>query len=163
PRWAEAAACYQAARAVRPELGVRLARVLTTAGRAAEGEAVLRALLRDRPGHPPLLVHLGENLSRQGRHPEAEAACREALRMDPAAHPAPLGRGVVWGALGGGAAGAGAEFRPARRLSPDAPAARHNLGVALLSRGRPAEAEAELRAALRRMPDDPKAHLNLGN
>src|SRR5262249_48786576 len=37
PRSAEAVGCYTAARAVRPELGVALARALDKAGRAAEG------------------------------------------------------------------------------------------------------------------------------
>src|SRR5262249_11501635 len=58
-RWAEAAACYAAARALHPELGLALAEALLKSGRAEEGLALFERLLRDRPDDPWLYLWHG--------------------------------------------------------------------------------------------------------
>jgi TPR repeat protein len=77
-RRGEAIECYRAARAVRPRLGVSLAQALGQAGRGAEGEAVLRDLLRQQPNNPELHFSLGYALWGLNKPDEAVAAFRKA-------------------------------------------------------------------------------------
>jgi serine/threonine-protein kinase len=86
-RLAEAIECYRAARALRPRLGVALARALGGAGRAADAEAVLRDLLRQQPRNPDLLVDLGMTVCRQGRVREAADALGKGRDLMPAGDP----------------------------------------------------------------------------
>src|SRR5262249_23612422 len=72
PRWAEAAECYTAARALRPELGISLSRAQTESGRTTDALALRRELLRKQPENPWLRNSLGFLLEEQGRYAEAE-------------------------------------------------------------------------------------------
>src|SRR5262249_55008436 len=73
PRLAGAIECYKAARVARPGLGIALAKVLREANRAAEGEAVIRDLVRREHDNPEVYFHLGAALRGQKRFAEAEA------------------------------------------------------------------------------------------
>jgi Flp pilus assembly protein TadD len=82
-RWGEAIECRRAIRALRPGMGVALARVLGKAGRAAEQEAVLRDLIRQKPDNFELYVLLSFALRQQRKLDEAVAAVRKAIRLKP--------------------------------------------------------------------------------
>jgi Flp pilus assembly protein TadD len=160
--YARAASAFEAARAVRPELGLRLIYVLTIAGRAQDAEAVARDLLRRRPGAPEAHLGLGWTLYSQQQFKEAEAACRQAIKIE---HDFPAAHGTLGQALAGQRRYKEAEaaFRQALQLQPDLPEAHDNLGNALAERGRHKEAEAAYRQALKLQPGSPEAHSNLSN
>jgi serine/threonine-protein kinase len=148
PRWAEAAECYAAARALRPDLGVTLAMALLHSGRAREGLALLARMVQERPGNPYLHFQLGFALSGQGKSVEAEEACREAIALKP-------DYAEAYNALGNALffqdkfAEAEAACRNAIAHKPDLAEAYHNLGIALSSQGKHAEATAAFREAIR--------------
>jgi serine/threonine-protein kinase len=81
PRLAEAIECYRAARALEPRLGIALGRALVTVGRAAEGEVVLRDLIRRQPHNPSPHIHLGIALLERGKIPAALAAFQTAAGL----------------------------------------------------------------------------------
>jgi tetratricopeptide (TPR) repeat protein len=164
-RLAEAIECYQAARALRPHLGITLGRTLADAGRAVEGEAVCRDLVRRQPNNPEMHYALGNALAKQGgqgKLAEAVAAFQEAIRLKPdyanAHHNLGLTR-YYQGKL----AEAVAAYQEAIRLKPDFPMAHNNLGNALYYQRKLAEAVAAYQEAIRLKPDFPMAHFNLGN
>jgi tetratricopeptide (TPR) repeat protein len=161
-RYGEAVEQYRAARALRPELGVALAKALREAGRAQEGEAVLRTLIEQQPKHPQLHFYLGLALQEQKKLAEAEATYRTAIALKPdyAAAYMNLGNAIavrdrnqVHEAL--------KAYRTAIALQPDDSLSYYNLGNALL-RTSPAEAEAACRKALALRPDYAEAYSNLG-
>jgi tetratricopeptide (TPR) repeat protein len=161
-RLAEAIECYQAARARRPDLGVALAQALAKAGRAEEGEAVLRDLTRQQPSNPERHSYLGIALVGREKPADAAAAFREAIRLKPdfpEAHyylgDALYGQGKVAEAV--------AACREAIRLKPDFPEAHYSLGLILKAQGKVAEAVAAYREAIRLKPDFPEAHFYLGD
>jgi serine/threonine-protein kinase len=82
-RLPEAIGCYQAARSVRPGLGVALALALLVTGKKEEGEAVLADLVCRRPDHPELRFYHGVALSIREKPAEAEKAFRKAADLRP--------------------------------------------------------------------------------
>jgi Flp pilus assembly protein TadD len=146
---------------VRPQLGVALGKALLEAGRAAEGEGVLRDLTRQQPYNPDLAFRLGNALREQKKPGEAVVAYREALRLRPDYHQAQVNLGNALSALGKPAK-AEVACREALRLWPDLPEAHNNLGVNLHDQGKLAEAVPAFQEALRLRPDYPEAYNNLG-
>src|SRR5262249_39691206 len=84
PRWQEAAECYRAIRAVRPELGLNLARVQGLLGNWNESIGLLEELERQQPDNPVLVNMLGVTLSKRG-YPmkKAEGLFRKAIELKP--------------------------------------------------------------------------------
>jgi Flp pilus assembly protein TadD len=163
PRWRDAAKCYAATRALRPELGEVLAHALVNSGDldVAEGLALYDRLVVERKDNPWLHFKRGNALHGRGRWHEAETAYREALRLYPnfpEAH-SNLGDALL---EQGHAKDAEAECLEARRLNPDFFGAHYNLGNALLDQDRYADAEAAYREAVRLNPDYAEAHHNRG-
>jgi predicted Zn-dependent protease len=160
-RRAEAIERYSAARAVRPRLGITLTRAMIAAGRALEGEAVMRDLVRQQPDNPEMHLYLGNALHDQKKLAEAIAAYREAIRLKhdyPEVH---YNLGIaLWHQ--GKLPEAVAANREAIRLSPDDPKGHNGLGVALYAQGKLPEAAAAYREALRVKPDYPWPRYNLG-
>jgi serine/threonine-protein kinase len=161
PRRAEAVECYATARALRPELGVALARSLVDSGRVGDGLALYQRLATEKRENPWLHLVIGIALRGQGRDKEAEAAFRAAIRLKPDYH---LAHGNLGSALHtqGRSKEAEAAIREALRLKPDYHQAHSNLGVVLNSQGRHQEAEAACRKAIKLQPDYPNAYNNLG-
>jgi Flp pilus assembly protein TadD len=162
PRRAEAVECYAAARALRPELGVSLARSLVDCGRVIDGLALYKRLATEKRDNPWLHLVIGIALRGQDRHREAEAAFREAIRLKA---DYPLAQGNLGSALHAQGRYREAEtaMREALRLKSDYHQAHSNLGVILNSQGRHPEAEAACHEAIRLQPDYPNAYNNLGN
>jgi serine/threonine-protein kinase len=160
-RLAEAIGCYRAARAKRPGLGVALGLALGQAGQAAEGEAILRDLVRQEPNNPEMFFSLGYALHGQGKHAEAEAACRKAIELKPDDAEAYVNLGLALHGQGKPVE-AEAACRKAIELKPDLEQAYNNLGLALDGRGKRAEAEVAYRKAIALKPDFFEAYNNLG-
>jgi tetratricopeptide (TPR) repeat protein len=161
-RWPEAAECCVAARALRPELGVALARALVSGSRVKEGLALFERLRVERGDNPWVAFAHGNALLGQRRPLEAESAFRTAFRLR---HNYFEAHNSLGNALNAQRRFEDAEaaYRAAIRLRPDHPMPRLNLGNALGGQRRYEEAEAAYRAALRLEPDFPGAHFNLGN
>src|SRR5262249_38960950 len=83
PRWAEAAECHAAVRALRPELGEALAQALVRGGRVEDGLALYARLVQEKPRNPWLHVRHGLALYAQQKPAEAEAAFRRAIELQP--------------------------------------------------------------------------------
>jgi serine/threonine-protein kinase len=83
PRWSEAAECYAAARALRPDLGVFLAEALLRSGREREGLDLLARLVQERPDNPYLHFLQGTALQDKRDLYDAVACYRKALALDP--------------------------------------------------------------------------------
>jgi serine/threonine-protein kinase len=160
-RLAEAIECYRAARARRPDLGIALGLALGRAGRAAEGEAVVRELLRQQPRNPELHFSLGNALVDQGKPAEAEAAFRRAVALDPRFAQAHNNLGIVLKDKGQ-IDEAIRLYRRALALAPRLPQAHNNLGLALKAKGQLDEAIKLYRQAISLDPKLAGAHLNLG-
>jgi serine/threonine-protein kinase len=153
---------YRAARAQRPRLGIALGEALICAGRAEEGERVLRELIRQQPGKPALYSDLGVSLDDQRKYGEAEAAYRKAIELRPDYAGVHYNLGIVL--LEQKKPGAAeAPFRKAIELQPDFAHAYFHLGVILNDeQKKPAAAEAAFRKVIERQPDNALAHVNLG-
>jgi serine/threonine-protein kinase len=160
PRWQQAAECYAAARALRPELGVLLAQAQVKCGRAEEGLALCERLAKEQADNP--WVHFGRGfaLHEQRRYKEAEAAYRDALRLKadyPEAHnnlSAALYEQRRF-------ADAAAAFREAMRLKPKSAPSYDNLGLALLGQRRFTDAERAFRKSAELQPGEPMPLNNL--
>jgi Flp pilus assembly protein TadD len=161
PRWTEALACYEAMRAVRPEMTARMVHALDELGRFREALELAKEAVRLRPDDAERRYSLGSLLDRRGRLREAEAAYREAIRLQPDFIEAQGNLGNVLYRLGRNPE-AEAAYRAALRLRPGLPDAHYNLGRALNRQDRFPEAEAAFREALRLRPAYPEAHDNLG-
>lgn len=160
-RLEEAIGYYRAARAQRPRLGVALSNALARAGRATQGEEVLRDLDRQQPGNPAISFFLGVNLLVQEKHREAEAACQRAIDLKPDDAEAHCNLGTALQAQERYAE-AEAACRGAIDLRPDLIEAHNNLGAALSEQARHGEAEAAYRKAIDVKPDVAEVWYNLG-
>jgi tetratricopeptide (TPR) repeat protein/Leucine-rich repeat (LRR) protein/tRNA A-37 threonylcarbamoyl transferase component Bud32 len=160
-RLGEAIECYRAARALRPKLGLALARALSKAGRAAEGEAVMRDLLLQQPNHPELHFYLGFALYNQKKLDEAVKAFRKALEIQPEA--------TTYNNLGLALANqkklgeAVKAYRKAIDLKHKYAVAHYNLGNALYDQKQLAEAVRAYRKAIDLQPKFALASTNLDN
>jgi tetratricopeptide (TPR) repeat protein len=161
-RLAEAIGCYRAARAMHPALGIALGNALTRAGRAAEGEAVLRDLVRQQPGNPEMLIQLGYVLTEQGKHGEAEEACRKAIALNSDNASAYVILGIALNKQGRPAEGEAA-CRRAIALDPGFARAYGNLSVSLNEQKKFAESEQACRKALALQPDQAWPYNDLGS
>ncbi len=184
-RLAEAIGCFRAARAKHPGLGLALGRALIHAGEAmkggsrfllngqtleqagqaaAEGEAILRDLVRLEPKNPEMLIALGDALSLQRKNAEAEAVYRKAIAIQP-------DDAIAYFRLGslldrsdrGRLAEAEAVYRKAIAIRPDDARAYISLGNALNYQGKHAEAEAVYRKAIALQPNNARAYISLGS
>jgi serine/threonine-protein kinase len=160
PRLAQAIECYRAACGLRPRLGVALGKALCEAGRGAEGEAVLRDLIRQQPDNPRLHADLGYALGIQGKMVEAESVFRKALRLRPDEPEVLANLGTALALQRKPHEGA-LYLNKALRLQPDLPLALTNLGLIWANEGKLTEAVAMYEKALRRQPDYHQAHYNL--
>jgi tetratricopeptide (TPR) repeat protein len=161
PRLGEAIECFRAARALQPRLGVSLAMTLAKAGRGAEGEAVVRDLLRRQPDHPQLLFHLGVTLDEQKKLTQGARAYRTALQIRSDFPEAYYNLGVNLYERKD-RAGAVRAYRKAIELRHNYPEAHLNLGRILAEQQQLGEAVKALRTSIKLRPDHPMAHNNLG-
>jgi tetratricopeptide (TPR) repeat protein len=161
PRLLEAIGCYGAARAVRPELGVALAKALVALNRVAESEEVFDDLARRLGDNPEIYCWLGYARLEQQKWKGAEAANRKtlALKADYA---------IAWHNLGVALYHqkrldeAAAAYRKTIALDRKYAPAHNALGVTLQAQRRLVEAAAAYREALDLAPHDPWVHFNLG-
>ncbi len=159
-RLAEAVGYYRAARAVRPQLGVALGRALVALKQAAEGEAVLRDLLRRLPDNPEIPFYLGDALAKQRKWPQAEAAHRQSLGLRP--------HYLTYNHLANALhsqdrlAQAANAYRKSLELKPDYAETHNDLGLVLKAQGKLGEAVEAYRKALGLRPGFAAAHNNLG-
>jgi serine/threonine-protein kinase len=83
PKWPEALESLEAARALRPQYGVLLARIMVKSGHLKEATVLIDQLVQERPDNA-MLHHLrGLALSKQRRLREAESAYLTALKLKP--------------------------------------------------------------------------------
>jgi serine/threonine-protein kinase len=160
-RLGEAIECFRAMRARRPELGVALGRALVDAARGREGEAVLRALLRQRPANPENHLHLSYALLRLNKLGEAEAILRKAIALKPDYADAHYNLAV---ALAGQEKldEAAASYHKAILFKTDDYRAYVNLGLVLTDQGKLDEAVTAYRRAISLKVDDARAYNGLG-
>jgi tetratricopeptide (TPR) repeat protein len=162
PRWSEAAECYAAARALRPDLGVTLAEELLRSGREREGLDLLAWLVQERPDNPYLHFQQGYALSGKHDLDGAIAGYHKALELDPKC-------AFAHNNLGNALRekhdpdGAIACYKMALELDPKEGKFHTNLGVALSDKHDVDGAVACYKKALELNPKDVYAHNNLGN
>jgi eukaryotic-like serine/threonine-protein kinase len=157
----EAIGYYRAARALRRSLGIALGEALERAGRARQGEEVLRELALRQPDNPAVYLCLGINLSVQGKHVQAEAAYRKAIALQPDYANAHYNCGAALNRQGRHVE-AEAALRKAIALQPGDAEAHSNLGYSLLKQGKHVKAEAAFRKAIALKPGYVEARYNLG-
>jgi Flp pilus assembly protein TadD len=162
PRWGEAVVFYQAARSLRPDLGVNLAMALLQSGKAREGLDLLARMVRESPDNPFLYLQQGKALIEQGKSVEAEAACRKAITLKSNYAEAYNDLGITLFSQGKSVE-AEVAYRKAIALNPEDAYAYNNLGAALGRQGKHTEAEAACRKAIALKPDHVLAYHNLGN
>jgi tetratricopeptide (TPR) repeat protein len=148
--------------AARLDAGLEDARRELAAGRPAEAESLLLALLERHPEAAAAWDALGRARNNLRRLPEAEAAFREALRLDDRLAPAWNHLGHVLRATGRQAAAHDA-FGRAVTLDPADPVAARNLAGSLLQRGEHRAAAALLTRAVAAAPKDALAHAQLAH
>jgi tetratricopeptide (TPR) repeat protein len=161
PRWEEALRYYTAARALRPELGYRLALGLDAKGEKAAALLMMQELLRLQPTNPWNHLGLGILFGKEGRVDESIAAYQEALRLKKDFPPAHNNLGNAL-AKKDDLVGAIQEYQATLRSQKDFPQAHYNLGNALAKKGDLIGAIQSYQAALRHKQDYPLAHHNLG-
>ncbi len=163
----EAIRFYSIARSLRPETAQSLARALADRGAFDEAQAVLRDLVRLRPGNAEHWLSLGDLLKKQG-HPESTAVLERAIRLLRDAIRLKPDLADAYSYLGyalndqGEYDEAVAVLREAIRLKPDQAVAHSYLGAALNSQGKPDEALAACRTAIQLEPKVALTHNNLG-
>jgi serine/threonine-protein kinase len=161
-RLGEAIECFAAIRARERRVGLTLVRLLCQAGRADQGEPVMRDLVGQQPDNPEMHSCLGYTLAVRGQLAEAEAAYRKAIDLNPDYAPAHSNLGFVLNEQKKPVE-AEAACRKAIDLWPNYAPAYVNLGVALGRQNKLAEAEAACRKAIDLEPGDAKAYNNLGH
>jgi serine/threonine-protein kinase len=159
--WSQAVECHAAARALRPEQGVALARALVISGRVGEGLALFERLVAERSDNPWLRHEQATALHHLGRDRDAEAAYRTAIRLQPNLPEFHIGLGVALYSQGR-MKEAELAFRQAIQFRHDYAIGHLNLGTALHNLGRFKEAETAFRQAIDLQPDFHRAHGNLG-
>jgi serine/threonine-protein kinase len=158
-RLAEAIEQYRAIRAREPRLGITLGMALIRAGRAWEGEEVLRDLVRRQPNNAVMHLYLGHALQAQKKEDQigtalagAEAVCRQAIRVNPKYARAYIALGILVSMRNRPVEGE-ALLRQAVALNPNSSQAQHNLGLSLARQRKLDEAVAAYRKALDLQPD----------
>jgi serine/threonine-protein kinase len=162
PDLAEAVRYYEAARAVRPEIGHDLAHALETLKRPDEAAALFAELCRLRPANRRHHNCLGNALYAKGQRDEAIREYRIAIDLDPKLAPAHNGLGTALIAKGQRDE-AIRECRTAIDLDPKHASPHDNLGHALSDKGELDEAIREYRIAIDLDPKDALLHYGLGN
>jgi serine/threonine-protein kinase len=160
-RRAAAVEFYRAARSLRPDLGVTLARSLLHSERAGEGLDLLAQMVSESPANPYLHYQRAFALGDQNKYGEAEAACRQAINVKPDYAEAYLGLGIALYHQEKRVE-AEAACRKALALKPDFAEAYVGLSMALADQGKPGEAEAACRKAIDLKPDYAVTYYNLG-
>jgi superkiller protein 3 len=177
-RQVEAAAMFEAARALRPDsvqVKNNLGNALSIAGDPRRGEALLREVVRDRPDFVAGWYNLAVTLYNLGRLDEARAAVERATEsLEKGATP-PEDAPYIYNTLGlvleyqGDTAGAATAYRKGAGLGDRRPRLLLNLGWRLINEGERREAEATLRqaieaadAAIRHNPRDAWAWMSRG-
>jgi serine/threonine-protein kinase len=161
PRWREAIECYEAARAVWPDLGLRLIHALHEAGRNKEALDLSLQLLRKHPNNYWVLINQALILHALGKLPQAEAALRRALVVRPDFSPALSNLGILLKRQGK-LKEAEAFYRKAVAVPGATVAGFVSLGNLLSDQGRLREAETAMRAALALDDKEPTVLYNLG-
>jgi tetratricopeptide (TPR) repeat protein len=151
PKWQEAVECYEAARALRPQLGVGLADALIQVDRTEEGVALMERLVKERPDNPWLRTVAGFAFV-------ADFSGRNLIPDNPAS-PAVVGVSLEEQRMNKRAE---EQFREAIKLKPDDSDSHSNLGFNLFMQRRYREAEVECREALHLNSESSQAHYNLG-
>jgi tetratricopeptide (TPR) repeat protein len=143
-----------------PEVVVKLARILRTAGRNDEALPFFQRYHQLVPDDYQALAHIGSCLSAMGRFQEAESYLRRALAGldDPTTH---YNLGVLL-AMTGRLDDAIAEYRKALDRDAQYSDARSNLATALARRGDIAGAGEELATVVASDPENALARTNLG-
>jgi predicted Zn-dependent protease len=131
-----------------PQLFLELANLLSGAGDAAHGIAVLDRGLQVLPDDPVLMIGLGYLYLRQDNRPEARNRFEAAHAASPHRHDALIALASVL-ALDGDFKRAAELFHKALRIQPKDLTTEINLGKCLLESGLRSEGEAVLRATVR--------------
>jgi tetratricopeptide (TPR) repeat protein len=161
PRWAEAVEFYQAARALRPDLGVDLAVALLQNDREREADALVARLLQKQPDNPYLHYLRGYAYYSKGKLDQAEEAFSRAIERKPDYVDAYLSLGVV---LNDQLKYVAAEkiVTQVLALKPKEAQVHFIRGIALSGQGKYAEAEAAFHEAIKYRPEDADTHYHLG-
>jgi tetratricopeptide (TPR) repeat protein len=174
-RWQEAYDAFIQARALAPDMSDlhgNLGAACKAMGRLDEAVASYRRAVELAPRDAVALHNYGMILGDAKRHDEAVAALHAAAQLTPdkAAIHVDLGAAFYHVAKGRQNADspalfdlAIAELETAVALDPTMHAARYNLGLALLDRGRVEEAATRFREAMTLRADYAEAHCNLGH
>jgi serine/threonine-protein kinase len=160
-RLEEAIGYYRAARGQRRSLGIGLNNALVRAGRATQGEEILRELALHQPDNPALHFFLGVNLWGQHKYGQAEEAYRKAIALQPNFAKAHTNLAAALNAQRKHGEAEAASHRSIA-LQPGVAEAHINLGGALHGQAKPAAAEVAFRKAIALKPDLAEAHHNLG-
>lgn len=131
------------------------------AGKPAEAEQRVRALLADNPDLPVLYNILGSALGAQGRLQDARPAFEKALQLQPDYTEARDVYGRLLMQLGAYDK-AEAQFRRVLKEMPDHPQAMGNLGLTLCRKGEAEAGVVALRYALEKNPKQREIRLTLG-
>jgi Flp pilus assembly protein TadD len=163
-KWEEAAGCYRAALAVRPETSAvynNLGHALHSMGQLDEAIAVYRKAIEIDPKNLKAHLNLGHVLRAKKQLDEAIEVYRQVVRLDPTDVSAQgaLGnvlveKGMLEEAL--------AVLRRTLELDPKDPKSHRNLGNALKAKGLLDEALAEYKKAIALDPKDAASHNDLG-
>jgi predicted TPR repeat methyltransferase len=151
-------------RTMHPDPDARLAAALghLEAGRAADGEALLRITLAELPRDPNVLNLLGVSLQMQGRAEDAVPYLAQAVAIQPDSGMFRANYGAAL-ALAGRGRDAADELERSLELRPDNPLAKRNLGVVLAGMARGAKAIPVLERAAELAPDAPEPQMALAH
>jgi tetratricopeptide (TPR) repeat protein len=163
--FAEAAACYERALGLNPDLAeaqMNLGVILAAQGKPELAVVRFRRALALRPNLAEAHVNLGNVLQAQGKLEEAVASHRRALALKPGLAEVHGNLGIALQAQGRLAEAVGC-YRQALALKPELAEIHGNLGNALQALECLDEAEACYERALKLKPEYAEAWYNLGN